>query len=139
MLALTLRLGFAVLGVTLLAAAPRLNAEQRTAPTENGWWIRINTAVTRATEIAWQFGTTSNALIASDTWRSGFGSDIVLADPLRLENFIHIRAASQPAEAPASFCVFWQQQGVALVEFAGTADRQLHISMNEPRCRIRLF
>ena len=138
MLTTTLNLAL-VLGMTLLAAPPRLDADQRTAPTENGWWIRINTTATKASAIAWQFGTIPNDLTAQDSWRPGMDRDIVLTDRLRLENSIYMRATSLPADATVSFCIFWQVQGVALVEFAGTADRQLHISMHEPRCSLRLF
>lgn len=134
-----IRLSFAVLVVTLLAAAPQLNADQAAASTEYGWWIRINTAATKASEIVWQFGTTANELIFKTRWQRGMGGDVLLPDPIRLEGFIDLRVTTLPADATASFCVFWRQQGVAFVEFAGTADRQLHVSMNEPRCRMRLF
>ena len=104
------------------------------APTKDGWWIRVNPATTDATGIEWQFGTTPKDLTEKDSWQPSGPVETYLAPAVRTEKVIHIRATTTPANASASFCVFWQQQAVALVKFTGTTDRQLDANMRESQC-----
>jgi hypothetical protein len=105
------------------------------APTKDGWWVRVNTASTRATWIDWQFGSTPKLLTTTDSWyHSGHFAEKYVEPPLRHDKGIYLRVSTRPADAPASFCVFYQNRGVDLIEFTGMAARQLDMTRVEPKC-----
>jgi hypothetical protein len=100
----------------------------------NGWWIRVNTKDTKATAIAWQFGTNPKDLTAKDAWKLGGPAETVLPLPLRTRNLIAIQATATPPDATASFCVFLGQKGVALFTFTNSELKELNPNQSEERC-----
>jgi hypothetical protein len=98
------------------------------------WWIRVDVTATNATRIDWHFGTTPKNLDVKDSWQPGGPVDIHIAPPLRSGKVLHVRATTTPANASASFCVFFQQQGVELFRFSGTEDRPVDTDKRESRC-----
>ena len=104
------------------------------AEPRGGWWIRVDATATTATRIDWQFGTTPKNLDAKDSWQPGGPVEIHIAPLLRSGKVLHVRATTTPANASASFCVFFQQQGVELFRFSGTEDRPLDTDKRESQC-----
>src|SRR5687767_1025403 len=100
-----------------------------------GWWIRVDTRVTKAASIQWEIGTNQKKLTDKATWSVGGPAEIELPESVRKESVIQIQALTAPAAAPAGVCVFYGQQGVAGIEFTGTAGRQLNQKMKESKCR----
>ena len=89
-----------------------------TAPAEKaGWWVRIN-PTNQATRVYWRFGAASNQLGAPMTWVQGTSPEALDApiDQRTIER-VHIAALGMPPAAPVSFCLFFGDRGVALIEF----------------------
>jgi hypothetical protein len=55
---------------------------------------------------------------------------------LQPEETIYAKAKAEPANASASFCVFYQQQGVALIQFRNETEKPVVITRahHEPLC-----
>ena len=121
------------------------------------WWIRVNQKGTNAREIRWELGTSATELDVPATltrslrWDGrGLPGDRELPitdrrlypgnmtlwiwEHLREAPVIHVRATTTPKTASASFCVFYQQQGVELVNFSGKIDRDISVSTRVPQC-----
>jgi hypothetical protein len=123
------------------------------------WWIRVNASGTDAKEIRWEFGTSASELDVPSTvnrslhWDDGRfltrERDVPITDRrlypgnmtlwiwehLRPEPSIYIRSTTKPETASASFCVFYQQRGVALVQFTGRNERVVHVNTQASQCQ----
>ena len=109
------------------------------------WWIRVN-AHTAALEIEWYAGPAPESRAYAVRWvrRAAPGALIPehrlyagnmppsLWEDLRLARVMYLRAVARGGRA--SFCVFYRQHGVALVEFTGAIELALDVNAREPRC-----
>jgi len=99
-----------------------------------GWWVRIEPA-NQATRVYWRFGTAPNELSAPMTWVQGSSPEALDAPAdQRISGHIHIAALGLPPDAPASFCLFFQDRGVAHVEFTREATVEFDQSQSDERC-----
>lgn len=85
------------------------------AAARQGWWIRVNGA-TEAPYVYLRFGAERNKLSAPIT-RANSDPDFDFPDATRTLGRVEIAALAMPPDKKASFCVFYQDQGVKLVEF----------------------
>jgi hypothetical protein len=121
------------------------------------WWIRLNGA-TNAREITWRLGKNEGELTPYLPepnhylhWNGGrlvspdLGTQdrrlypgnmtLWLWEYLQPEQIIYLHARTRPATAAASFCVFYQQQGVAMVQFRGEIEKPVKIDRAERETR----
>lgn len=115
------------------------------------WWVRVNADATEASKIRWRFGKTEAEMTPrvpepnhSLFWNrsvaaaSNLGNQdrrlypgnmtLWLWEYLRSEETIYVSAKAEPVAARASFCVFYQQQGVALIHFRNEIDKPLPVT-----------
>lgn len=106
-----------------------------TAPAEKaGWWVRIN-PTNEATRVYWRFGAVANQLSAPMTWVHGVSPEGLDApDDQRMSERIHIAALGMPPAAPVSFCVFFGERGVALVEFTQEITVEVDQTQSAEQC-----
>jgi len=118
------------------------------------WWVRVNADATEARAITWRFGKTEADMTPkvpepshSLFWNRGtkinpeLGNQdrrlypgnmtVWLWEYLRPEETIYLSAKAEPPTARASFCVFYQQQGVALIQFRNEIDKPLQVTRAE--------
>ena len=105
--------------------------------TKAGWWLRVDTRATKAASIQWELGTNAKKLTEKATWSAGGPAEIDLPESVRKENVIQMQAVTAPGAATVVVCVFYQQQGVARIEFNGTDGRQLNQKMKDAKCAPR--
>jgi hypothetical protein len=125
--------------VIALAAGAAVGTAAQPAPItaaaeKTGWWIRINPA-NHATHVYWRFGAATAQLSAPVTWIQGQSpQDVDVPAEQRTLEQMHVAALGMPPASPVSFCLFFQDRGVALVEF--TQERNLDIDRNQtaPEC-----
>lgn len=117
-----------VLGVTVEARQFGPRAETTPAGM-TGWWVRVNPA-NQATHTFWRFGPAGDRLGTPITWAQGTSPAALdaPADQRMLER-VHIAALGMPPAAPVSFCVFFADRGVALLEF--TQEINLDVDRNQ--------
>jgi hypothetical protein len=99
-----------------------------------GWWIRINPA-NQASRVYWRFGTGVRDLSAPISWVRGQSPDAVdVPVDQRTLDQMHVASLGMPPSAPVSFCLFFRDHGVAMVEF--TQERVLDVvqAQNAPEC-----
>lgn len=115
------------------------------------WWVRVNADATDAREIRWRFGKTEAEMTPkvpepshSLSWSRGraiapeLGNEdrrlypgnmpVWLWEYLKPEQAIYLSAKAEPANATGSFCVFYQQQGVALIQFRNSTEKPLQVT-----------
>jgi hypothetical protein len=137
--------GFVLVSALVLAVVATGHAQQPPPPavarlpevpasSKDGWWIRVDATATKATRIDWQFGTTTGNFNANASWQRSGHVEISVTPALRSGKVIQIKATTTPADASASFCVFFHQQSVAVFRFSGTENRQLNIDQRESQC-----
>ena len=99
-----------------------------------GWWVRVNPN-TAATHVYWRFGATRRQLSAPMYWERGKSPD-GLDGPAaqRMTERVHIAALAMPPAAPASFCVFFADRGVALVEFTRETNLDIDRGQTAEQC-----
>jgi hypothetical protein len=120
-------------------------------------WLRVNPIGTTADVIVWEFFPRPEHAAWSFSWNRHSQSSgqslpretnipitdrrlypgnmpLYLWERLKPEPFIGILASTRPVKASASFCVFYQQRGVALVRFTGTVERVIDVAGRAPEC-----
>jgi hypothetical protein len=111
------RLFVLALGITCAPASGGVapaNAAFANEPAQRlGWWIRVN-AANQATHLYWRFGAEANRLGAPVAWVQGQDPDIVdVPIEQRVLDRVNLAALGMPPTVPVSFCVFFQDRGVA--------------------------
>ena len=101
------------------------------AKVTDGWWIRVLPATT-ATRVEWQFGTTPMGLTGKKTSKALDAPE--LPKSIRRSMLLHLQIAPTPREALVSFCLFWKEQGAAMVEVTEPTDRLFNDRVRDPRC-----
>jgi hypothetical protein len=100
-----------------------------------GWWIRINPPNT-ATHVFWRFGDRANRLGAPVAWIEGqspaVGIDLPLAQR-ELER-VYVAALGMPPRAQVSFCLFFRDRGIKLVEFTQELNFDVTQTQSAPEC-----
>lgn len=121
-------------------AAPREQGPKRVgaipeAPvTREGWWIRVNPA-DQADNVSWRFGAARNRLSTPLRWFRGENqNEFDLPGAERGLGVLHVAAMGLPYKAPVSFCLFFQNHGAALIEFAGEHNLQVEQAQHDPAC-----
>ena len=106
-----------------------------TTPAEKaGWWVRVNPD-TEATHVYWRFGATRRQLSAPMYWERGTSPDGLDAPAAqRMMERVHIAALAMPPAAPASFCVFFADRAVALIEFTRETNLDIDRSQTAEQC-----
>jgi hypothetical protein len=114
---------------------------------KDGWWIRVN-AESEATRIRWSLTTGPKDPPLEIMWEAnrnpnifgvpapGRSSQTVIDFPATqrsLQTF-KLEAAAEPANAKASFCVFFKDRGVELFEFSGSKQSQLTQKGSDQKC-----
>jgi hypothetical protein len=125
-----------MLGLSTIVAAQRPSGTPvLTTPAEKtGWWIRINPN-SQADHVFWRFGTALKDLSSPISWVRGQSPEAVdVPAGQRMLDRMHIAALGMPPKAPVSFCLFFKDHGVALVEF--TQERTLDVvpTQSAPEC-----
>ena len=131
-----------LVAVAFTLALPALLAAQGSSGTpvltaaaqKAGWWIRINPN-NQAARVYWRFGTAVKDLTAPVSWVRGQSPDAVdVPAERRTLDRMHVAALGMPPNAPVSFCLFFKDHGVALVEF--TQERTLDVAQTQsaPEC-----
>jgi hypothetical protein len=97
-------------------------------------WVRIN-PTNQATRVYWRFGAAPNELSAPMTWVQGTSPEALDAPvDQRMIQRVHIAALGMPPAAPVSFCVFFGDRGVALVEFTQEANFEVDQAQSAEQC-----
>lgn len=130
----------ASLAASLLGAAPpepqpqRPNAVPSAPMTREGWWIRVNPG-NQADNVSWRFGAARNRLSNPlRWWKDEQPIEFDLPAAQRGVKVLYLAAIGLPYKAPVSFCVFFQNHGAALVEFAGEHAAPVNQDQQEPAC-----
>ena len=104
------------------------------AAERSGWWIRINPQ-NQAPRVYWRFGAAPNQLSAPTMWLQGESPEAVdVPEAQRGLETIHLASIGMPPSAPVSFCVFFQDRGVALVEFTQEKTTQVNQGDTAAEC-----
>ena len=110
------------------------SAGETTPAQKAGWWVRINPA-NQATRVYWRFGGAPSQLSAPMTWVQGASPEALDApNDQRLIGRVHIAALGLPPAAPVSFCLFFQDRGVILVEFTQETTLEVDQAQSDERC-----
>jgi hypothetical protein len=113
-----------------------------------GWWIRVNGEGTTTRQIDWQFGKGPEFVWWNVFWlrpltRDGriperllYPGNIPTSGWIELQplQVIYVRATTKDETDSASFCVFYQQEAVARIDFVGETLQRLDATQREPRC-----
>jgi len=114
--------------------APRVGAIEAAPVTRQGWWIRVNPA-NQADNVSWRFGAARNRLSNPVRWFRGENqTEFDLPGDHRGLPVLHVAAIGFAYKAPVSFCVFFQDHGAALIEFAGEHNDQIEQAQQAPAC-----
>jgi hypothetical protein len=103
------------------------------APQKDGWWIRVN-AQTVAPNLFWRFGTQGRLGTPINWTRGRNPEELDVPAAQRHAEAIDIAALSLPVDQLASFCVFFGDQGVALLEFMREKNVTIDRTMRAPEC-----
>jgi hypothetical protein len=99
-----------------------------------GWWIRVNPA-NEATQVSWRFGALANRLSAPMTWMQGKSPEALDApQEQRGAEHLHLAVLGMPPASPVSFCVFFADRGVALVEFTQETTLEVEREQTADTC-----
>lgn len=132
--AASLAAAVAMTPVPATAQEARPNAVPTAPVTREGWWIRINPANT-AENVSWRFGAVRNKLgNPLRWWKDEQQSEFDLPPADRTHHVLHLAGIGLPYKDQVSFCLFFQDHGVALVEFAGERVLQAEQHQREPAC-----
>lgn len=101
---------------------------------KDGWWLRVDTASTKAQSIQFTFGTNPKNEAGKESWTPKNPPDFAVTDSIRTQKMLNVRASAAPTDAPAAVCVFFQQQGVARLQFTGSESRQLNANQKDATC-----
>ena len=113
---------------------PRAGAIAPAPVTREGWWIRLN-PTNQADNVSWRFGAARNRLTNPVRWwRDENQTEFDVAAAQRGLSVLHVAAFGLPYKAPVSFCVFFQDHGAALMEFAGERVAEVAQDQQEPAC-----
>jgi len=128
----------AALGSSMAWTVDAAQATQRppiTAPAERtGWWMRVNPS-NQATTVFWRFGAAANRLGAPISWQRGVSPDAIdLPVEQRALGRVNHAAAGMSPSSPVSFCLFYGEKGVALVEFTREIVLELGAEAQAPEC-----
>jgi hypothetical protein len=106
-----------------------------TRPAEKaGWWVRIN-ADNHASRAYWRSGAAPNQLSAPMTWVQGKGPEALEAPTnQRMIGRVYIAALGMPPAARVSFCLFFGDRGVALVEFTQETTIDVDQAQSAEQC-----
>jgi len=113
-----------------------------------GWWVKVNAANTTTRKIQWHFGRTLESLWWGLSWERPFTRDGRIPErflypgniglsgwvDLLPARVIFVRASTKEETNSASFCVFYQEQAVARIDFVRETIRQLDATHHEARC-----
>jgi len=129
-LATALILGFSAVVAAQGPGTPVLTA----AAQKTGWWIRVN-ANSQATHVYWRFGTAVRDLSAPVSWVRGESPEAVdVPTGQRTLDRMHVAVIGIPPKAPVSFCLFFKDHGVALVEFTQERTFDVTPAQSAPEC-----
>jgi len=122
-----------VLGVGV--EAQKWGPRGETAPAEKtGWWVRANPN-NQAAYTFWRFGSFPDHLGAPMTWAQN-ASPAALDAPAnqRMLERVHIAALGMPPGAPVSFCLFFADRGVTLIEFTQEINLDVDRNQTDEQC-----
>jgi len=139
-IAIALLGAFAIVGASS-AQAQTTHSTTTTAVTKkkvatvdkSGWWIRIDTAKTKASSISFWVGLTRADRKEWRTWTAGEPEEFDLAE-MREWPKLHIRAKTDPKSEKAAFCVFFGNHGVSHFDFDGDKDDNMKSSHTDHDC-----
>jgi hypothetical protein len=104
------------------------------AAQKEGWWIRVN-PTNQAARVYWRVGSAANQLGGPVTWVQGESPESVdLPAPQRTLEHVFMAALGMPPAAPVSFCLFFRDRGVSLVEFTQEKSVELDRSLEAAEC-----
>lgn len=109
-------------------------SQEPAGPVYPGWWIRINPSNV-ADHLYWRFGAAANRLGTPVPWVKGEHPDRIQL-PVAQQQLptLHIAALGMPPREPVSFCVFFGERGVALVEFVQEKNLMIAQLQTDPQC-----
>ena len=110
---------------------PQRQLVRASAESTDGWRIRVLPNTT-APRIEWQFGTTPMGIIGKTTSKSPRSPE--LPPSVRRSMQLHLKIWPEPRQARVSFCLFWNQQGAAMVEVTEPTDRLFNERVRDTRC-----
>ncbi len=122
-------------------------AKDREILSIGGWWIKVDAEATTTEKIGWEFGKNPESLGWWMSWRRPPTRDGRIPERLLYSNLpvsawvdlqpirvIYVRASTRRETDSASFCVFYQLQPVARIDFVGETTTQLDATSYEPLC-----
>lgn len=131
---LSLAVAFGVLNSPLVARQGGPIPGVTTPAERAGWWVRIN-PTNQANRVYWRFGPTPTQLSAPMAWVQGTSPEAIDAPPeQRMLERLHIASLGLPPAAPVSFCVFFADRGVALVEFTQEINIDVDGTQSAEQC-----
>ena len=101
---------------------------------ELGWWIRINTNKTEASQITFQIGTEENNREFFRNWNSGESREFAVPEKYYHVKELYIHATVSPADKNAWFCVMYGRNGVKHFDFDNSEDHQMKQTDQEGEC-----
>jgi hypothetical protein len=130
--------GGATTNASARGAAPQAQKPMTTtalpAAARQGWWIRVNGA-SEAPYVHLRFGADKKRLSAPITRAQG-DPDFDVPEANRTLGSLEIAALALPPDKKASFCVFYQNQGVKLVEFQHEQALTVSQADRDEACRL---
>ena len=119
----------------LTSASSDKKGSQRTADsTKSGWWIRINTSKTEASQISFQIGTDGGNRKFWRNWNSGDASEFDVPVEDRNVSDLYINASASPEDKNAWFCMMYKTRGVKHFDFDDTEEHKENQNGHDEDC-----
>lgn len=146
LLTFTIMMAFLVPELQVCAQRPHVSGVVvRPAPPRDGWWLRVNASATDASRIVWRLETLPSAAVETGWWSAAAERpEMYLSSSVaRSASGMAVQLAAEQCSpdgcsaAPqlgGSVCVFFKDQGIRLIEFAGQASEQLNATQRDQRC-----
>ncbi|HEY1200400.1 MAG TPA: hypothetical protein VGE79_05445 [Niastella sp.] len=106
-----------------------------TPPNKDGWWIRVNTAKTEASQIVFEIGTDDNNRKFWRNWNSADPSEFDVPDEYKNVAELYIHASSNPGNKNSWFCMMYKANGVKHFDFDDDEDHKEKQTNVDDECK----
>jgi len=101
----------------------------------NGWWIKINTGKTEASQIVFEIGTDNNNRRFWRNWNSGEPNEFDVPIEYRNVSELYIHASSNPSDKNSWFCMMYKENGVKHFDFDYDEEHKENQNNRDDECR----
>ncbi|PSL36095.1 hypothetical protein [Chitinophaga ginsengisoli] len=100
-----------------------------------GWWIKVNTSKTEASQIVFEIGTDDDNRQFWRKWNSGDPAEFDV--PIEYTNVteLYIHASSNPGGKNSWFCMMYKENGVKHFDFDDDEDHQEKQTGHDDECK----